>query len=394
YLRAIDYLNRGLSRENFDAAIPMLQRAVVLDPSFALAWGRLSEGLALAHWLYIRRTDETMAAAKAAAERALALQPDLPEAHRAMGNYFYRVRQYDKALKEFAIVQQSQPNSADLISSIGYVERRQGRWQEALVNLQRSLALDPGSAQQIGQVAETMALVGRLDEAMALCRRGIEVAPDQPDSYLFLIIDLLRQSGDVTEAQRTLRLALDRMAPGRLVDDTFRPPAFIIASDDSLSRIFLDLTPGRSSADARVIYQFHGDILRLRGRSADARAMYDSARVVLEGELRRLPDDYGFHAQLGMTYALLGKPDAAIREGRRAVELLPPERDAFFGVANVINLARIYAVAGQAAPAVEQLRKVLAGPPFLTPAFMRVDPIWDPIRHDPAFQQLMAAGGR
>jgi TolB-like protein len=83
YLRAVDYSNRGLSRDNFNAAIPMLERAVELDPSFALAWGRLAETLGLAHWLYVSRSDETMARSQAAAERALALQPDLPEAHRA-----------------------------------------------------------------------------------------------------------------------------------------------------------------------------------------------------------------------------------------------------------------------------------------------------------------------
>jgi tetratricopeptide (TPR) repeat protein len=120
--------------------------------------------------------------------------------------------------------------------------------------------------------------------------------------------------------------------------------------------------------------------------------VYDSARAALETALRRLPDDYGYHAQLGRAYAGLGRADDAVREGQRAVELLPPERDAYFGMENVINLALIHATLGQAEPAVRQLRIVLAGQPFLTPAWLRVDPNWDPIRSDPAFQQLVAAG--
>ncbi|HEU4698547.1 MAG TPA: tetratricopeptide repeat protein, partial [Gemmatimonadales bacterium] len=392
YLRAIDYANRGNSRDNFEAAIPMLERAVALDPAFALAWGRLSETLALAHWLYFRHTAATMARAKTAAERALALQPELPEAHRAMGNYWYRVRDYPQALREFAVAQRARPNDAELVAAIGFVERRQGRWAAALADLQRSMALDPGSALIIGQVAETMSLMGRFDESIALCRRGIEVGPDQPDAYLTLVLNQLRVSGDVAAAAGTVRRALGRMPAVRFLAGVDRVPAFVAASDDSLARAFLALAPGEGGADPYAAELLHGDILRLRGRAPEARAAYDSARAALEGLVGRMPDDYGYHAQLGLTYARLGRAAEAVHEGRRAVELLPPERDAYFGVNNVINLAQIHAALGQAGPAVRQLRLALAGQPFLTPAWLRVDPAWDPIRRDPAFQQLLATG--
>jgi TolB-like protein/tetratricopeptide (TPR) repeat protein/tRNA A-37 threonylcarbamoyl transferase component Bud32 len=392
YLRAIDYSNRGLSRDNFNAAIPMLERAVALDPSFALAWGRLSETLGLAHWLYARRSDETMTQSLAAAERALALQPDLPEAHRAMGYVHYRRREYASALKELAIVQKSEPNSADLIAAIGYVERRQGRWKDAAAHLRRVLDLDPGSATAISQLAETLTFLGQYDQSIAMCRRGMEVGPDQPDSYYFLTLALLAQSGDVAGAARAYRLGLSRMPAARLVSGPAGPPAFVVASDDSLSRTFLAIPTAELGSDSGFSYLFRGELLRLRGDTAPARLVYDSARVILEQELRTLPNDYGYHARLGIVYARLGKMDAAIREGRRAVELLPPERDAYFGIDNVTNLARIYAAAGQAAPAVEQIRRVQALPSRLTAASLRVDPDWDPIRRDPAFQQLLAGG--
>jgi len=220
----------------------------------------------------------------------------------------------------------------------------------------------------------------------------MEVGPDQPDSYYFLTLALLAQSGDVAGAARAYRMGLSRMPAARLVSGPAGPPAFVIASDDSLSRTFLALPTAELSSDSGFSYLFRGELLRLRGDTAPARIIYDSARVVIEQELRTLPNDYGYHARLGLVYARLGKMDAAIREGRRAVQLLPPERDAYFGIDNVTNLARIYAAAGQAAPAVEQLRRVQALPSRLTAASLRVDPDWDPIRHDPAFQQLLAGG--
>ena len=299
YLRAIDYSNRGLSRDNFNAAIPMLERAVTLDPSFALAWGRLSETLGLAHWLYVSRSDETMARSQAAAERALALQPDLPESHRAMGNVHYRRREYDRALKEFAIAQESQPNSADLIAAIGYVERRQGRWKEAAAHLQRVLDLDPGSATAISQLAETLTFLGQYDQSIALCRRGMEVGPDQPDSYYFLTLALLAQSGDVAGAARAYRLGLSRMPAGRIFSGPSTPPAFVLANDDSLSRAVLSLPAAELGADPGVGYLFRGEVLRLRGEAARARVQYDSARVILRRASGHSPTTMGTTAVSG-----------------------------------------------------------------------------------------------
>jgi tetratricopeptide (TPR) repeat protein len=309
-----------------------------------------------------------------------------------MGYVHYRRREYASALKEFALVQKSQPNSADLIAAIGYVERRQGQWKDAVGHLQRVLELDPGSATAISQLAETMTFTGEYDQAIMLFRRGMEVGPDQPDSYYFLTLALLAQSGDVAEAARAYRQGLSRMPAARLVSGPAAPPPFVVASDDSLSRAFLALPAAEIGNNPDGGHLFRGELLRLRGDGAQARIQYDSARVIFEKDLRALPNDYGYHRSLGLAYARLGKMDAAIREGKRAVELLPPERDAYFGVDNVTNLARIYAAAGQPAPAVEQIRRVQALPSRLTAASLRVDPDWDPIRHDPAFQQLLAGG--
>jgi serine/threonine-protein kinase len=388
YLRAKDYRNRGISAEVFHLATPMLERAVALDSGFALAWGELSEDLALSHWLYINRTDETLARARFAAERALALQPELPEAHRAMGNYYYRTRDYPRALTEFAIVQRSQPNSVDLASAVGYVERRQGRWEEAVASLRRSAELDPGSSQRYFDLGETFAVMRRYSEAIPTLQHGVEIAPDEPDSYAMLADAFLQQSGDLAQAQAVLRRALSRMPASRL-NGGFLPSAYAVASDDTLRRAFEALSPAEFGSDTAGCFFFRAELRRLAKEPAPAGPLYDSARVYFEKKVRQMPDDYGFHARLGLAYARLGRFGEAIREGQKAVELLPPARDAYFGVDNVINLGTIYAIAGKSGKAVEQIASALAVPSTLSVATLRVNPVWDPIRGDPGFRKMV-----
>lgn len=388
YLRATDYLNRGISAENFRIGLPMLERAVALDSGFALAWGRLSEGLALSHWLYIDHTAATLARAKAAAQRAVALQPELSEAHRAMGSFYYwGQRDYERALEEFAVAQRGRPNSVDLLASVGYVKRRQGRWEEAAANFRKRLELDPGSPFACYDLSETLWLMRQFADGERIATRGIETAPDEPDSYSILMRIRLNK-GDLEAATGTERQALMRMKPGRQSGE-FRPIPYLVASDDTLRREFSALSMQDFGGDSAGYYFFRAEVRRLIHESEPARALYDSARAVLERSVRRLPEDYGFHARLGLVYARLERYPDAIREGKKAVDLLPISRDAYFGGNNLINLATIHAAANQVQSAVELLRTALSVPSIISPAGLRIDPDWDPIRSDPAFQQLL-----
>ncbi len=390
YLRATDYLNRGISAENFRIALPMLERAVALDSDFAQAWARLSGALALSHWLYIDHTDEALSRARFSAERALALAPSLPEAHEAMGGFYYwGKRDYPHALAELAIAQRSQPNNVELLAKVGYVERRQGRMEEAAANFQKEIALDPGSPRGYFDLGETLSLLRRYGEGIQMLQRGIAAAPDEPDSYSMLVHAELLQNGDAERARGTVRQALTHMRPARLTGG-FLPPLWIIAPDDTLRRAFLALTQGEIGSDTAGYYFLRAELHRLAGEEPAGRALYDSARAVLERRVGQLPDDYGFHVKLGLAYARLGRAPDAAREGKRAVELLPPSRDAYFGVDNLVYLATIYAAAGRTEEAVEQLQTALALPGYISIALLRVAPEWDPIRSDPAFQRLLA----
>lgn len=389
YLRAVDYLNRGLAISNFQTAIPMLRRAVLLDSTFALAWGRLSESLALSHWLYIDRRPEVLAEAESAARTALRLQPDLPESHRAMGNLFYRKREYDKALAELEIVRRHQPNSVDLISTVGYVYRRQGRWEESLKQFNRRVDLDPASTLGYSDLGETLDMMRRYDEATPVLRHCIDLAPDEPDCHSWLVDNLSRRDSSPAAAIGALREALTRVPPGRLLS-LAQMPAWLIGSDDSTRKLFLAGTTsyvGRSQAD---YYLFRGDLLRLNGDGRGARSYYDSARVNLADNLRLSPDDYGWHQRLGQILLRVGELEPALREAKRAVELLPIERDVYFGMNCTVDLARVYAGMGRAADAVALLKPALAAPSAISVNQLRQQPEWDPIRKDPEFQKLLA----
>jgi len=390
YLRAIDYANLGLSRDNSEASITMLQRAVALDTGFALAWGRLAEQLGLSHWLYYRRTEETLALAQSAAEKALALRPDLPEAHRAMGSVWYRKREYDKALAEFAIVERSQPNSADLISSIGFVERRLGKWEDAARHLEQARDLDPGSANALSQLGETYGILGRFAEAQAQFRHAKEIAPEQPDAYYFEAFLRLSERGDTAGALAAFKEGATRMPAARVLAGTFRQIAFVVAPDSALSDAMESTAaadPGGASVHRSL---FLADLRLFRGDKAGARARYEALRTELHHLLSETPDDYGYQATLGRVAARLGDADESIRAGTRAVTLLPPEKDAYFGVDNILLLAGDYAILGRAAPAVEQLRRALTHRTAVTRQLIRVDPTYDLIRNDPGFKAFMA----
>jgi serine/threonine-protein kinase len=350
----------------------------------------LAEQLGLAHWLYIRRDDTTMVQAQAAAERALALQPDLPEAHRAMGSVWYRQREYAKALAEFAIVRKAQPNSADLLSAIGFVERRQGEWDSAVVHMTRARDLDPGSANALSQLGETFGILHRHAEAAAQFQRAMEIAPDQPDAYYFQAISLISDRGDTAAARATLRRWTARLPAARLlVGNIQNSIAVVVAGDDGLSQAMETTIAGDPNGASVQRTLLLADVRRLRGDQTGATRLYDSLRTTLRQLLAQMPDDYGYQAQLGRVLAHLGDTAGAIRAAKRAVELLPPERDAYFGVNNVVSLATVYAVLGQAGPSVTELRRAFAYRTVVTRHFLRLDATWDPIRNDPGFQAFM-----
>ena len=214
FLRGNEYYHRSRAENDWKIAIQMFERAVELDPRFALAYAQLSRCHAQMYWEhYTHHTSERLEMAKKAVDRALQLEPDLPQAHLALGHYYYRGHlDYDRALEQFAIARKDLPNDSDLLSSIYYVQNRQGKFEEALANLKRASELDPRSNILAYDLVTTFAWVRNYPEALRYCDRAISLAPDLPGPYDRKAELYLRWEGNIEKARAVVEEAVKNIS--------------------------------------------------------------------------------------------------------------------------------------------------------------------------------------
>ncbi len=400
YLRGNDYWLYGTDDPgDLRIAIQMYQRAVDLDPDFALAYARLSRLHSIMWFFFYDRTQERLAMAREAVDQALRLDPDLPEAHESLGAYHYHGHlDYDRALAEFAIAQRSQPNSGDLFAATGFVQRRQGKFVEALANLKQAAELDPRSTFGADEVAETYALLRNPVEAGRYYDRAIHLAPEWASAYaekaewvhLRLEGSTERARAVLEEARRVGLAAHPQIAYAwtllEMWDGDYQQALdrlAMVSSEVILESQFLYVPR------AQLYAQIHG----LMGNRHLERTYYDSTRSMLEAGIQQLPDDERYRSALGIAYAGLGRKEEAIREGELAVQLLPMSKEAWRGAYRVEDLARIYTMVGEYDAAIDQLEALLAVPSPTAVPMLRIDPTWNPLRDHPRFQALLEKYG-
>ncbi|HEU4682527.1 MAG TPA: hypothetical protein VFS51_12305 [Gemmatimonadales bacterium] len=275
YLRGNDYAQRGTSEQNLKLAEQMYQRALELDSNFALAWAGLARTHDLIYWFYIDRSDARLTKVKEAAGHALRLQPDLPEAHVAAGYYHYHGKlDYESALREFSIASKGRPNDSDILSSIGFVERRLGKWDEARDNITKAATLDPRSIDNSREAGLTLMWMRSYPEAEPYLRRPTILAPDEPITYGWLAELHLLWKGDPAAVAGVIRQGLSAVPSGQLVPELVRWGQIgvmltAIAEDGSLVRI-LD-PPLESFSDTVGYYEWKAHLShRVADRAANA----------------------------------------------------------------------------------------------------------------------------
>jgi serine/threonine-protein kinase len=369
-------------------SIPQYEEAVRLDSTFAEAWAELAVNLVL---LYANSTPtlEVGQQALAAAKRAITLQPQGASGHVALGRYYQIVeRDAARAATELETARKAAPGDATVLAVLSTVDRSLGQYDKALEVARAAYQLDPRSASRPREVAWTLLWMRRPGEARPMAERAQALAPASLSLNERLAMVSLSE-GDMAGARR-------------IIDGATQVPRADLAAymcnywdlgwvlDDSTQRLVLSLGPeafdGDRAAQAIVRAQIYG----WRGDKTASRAWGDSAQRHFSEHLRETPDDPQRHVIRGLALAYAGKSDEAIAEGERGVALQPIEKDGEDGVYYVHQLARIYLHVGQPEKALDQLEKLMSVPYYLSPAWLRIDPEFAPLKGNPRFEKLAA----
>jgi TolB-like protein/Flp pilus assembly protein TadD len=382
-------------RDDSRKAEQLYEQAIKLDPNFAAGFACLSM---VESWAY-HTFDPTSARrerARVTADRALRLQPDLPEGHLALGfSYYYGDRDYERALAEFEIAKRGLPNEAQAYMAIGAIQRRQGKWTESTANFERATTLDPKNATFLFNLGFNYVAQRNFETADKIFDRALVAAPQAFSARALKGVVAILWKGDGKAAEEQLASAAAATDSGGLVTST---------------RVWVMTLERKFPEALQTVQQFPGEILdthagrmpkaffegliyHYQGDKVKAAAAFEHARVVAEQLVHESPDDAPRHALLGEILAALGQKDAAISEGKRATELLPESQDAYDGPEITAALAAIYAWVGEHDEALGLLDHLLQTPNGITVPLLKLDPVWDPLRKDPRFQALIDKGG-
>jgi tetratricopeptide (TPR) repeat protein len=384
------YFDRGVAEPDLKAAEQLYEKAVERDPTFALAFAQLSLTHDQLYWFYYDRTEERLAKQKEAAERAIQLRPDLAEGHLALGFYHYHGRlDYQRALEELESARKLQPSNGKVYFGLGAVHRREGRWTEAVEDIKKSVELNPRSVSDLTEMALTFIMLRAYPDAEPYLSRAVEISPE-PRAYGSKSFLYLLWRGDTVAAANVIREAMRKVGAEKMVPWSASPRII----NPWVRRAILSMGPVQVSRDmfgSDTVRYYYWQAVASQKDQATARAFFDSARVVLEGQTARQPDDPGFHRDLGIVYADLERRADARREGERALAMLPRSRDAMGHDELRLGLARILTKTGEVDAAIDQLGHLLTVPATLSVPSLRVDHTWDPLRENPRFEQLIGS---
>jgi serine/threonine-protein kinase len=393
YLQGLDYYRRpGNERQDLEIAQQLYEQSLELDPEFALAHAALSAVHGGMHWQRYDPSPERVVAQREAAEAALRLAPELPQAHLAMGLWHYWGRRdWAAALAEYAIALRGLPNNAELVAYIGYVHRRLGNWDEVYAAFERATELDPRAAdlfQDLG--GNSYRVTRRYADAIRAYDRALTLAPDLQGIAVIKGWVYVSWQGQLD----TLRAALDRIPRDAMLDNRARAELLLWERDavsllEHLESIRPDVLEGQNYFRPKSLYAAWAH--QLRGDEAAARLAFAAAREHLDAVHDDLQDDSRVRAARGLALAGLGRREEAQGEARWLEQSVIYRGDAYSGLRLARDRALILAQAGEAEAALDEIERLLAGPSVLSVHTLRLDPRWDSIRDHPRFHALLAA---
>src|SRR5256886_2644626 len=393
YLRGLVLETRtSIAPDNLEKTVGFYERAVQLDPAFAVAWARLSRANAQVYFGGLDRTTARRDAAERALKSAQRLQPNSPETLLAQAYYQYWVlRDYELAKATFGRVRELLPGSSDVPAALALIARRQGHWDQSVAYWEQTLTLDPRNIQWLSLAAETYAMLRQFPAALKTYDRVLDIVPNGLDTVASEA-KIYQAQGNLEQAGKLLR-GINAQTPSFNAFLTKTNQLFLERHCDEAIRLIhtrlpesSDLPDFESLADQMFLalaQQCVGDI-------TGARATAQQLLPALDTLSKKDTNNAIFAVVLSLIHAVLGEKDASIKEAERAITLLPSGKDAVDGPGYEENLASVEAMVGDKNRAIPRLQRLLEIPytNCLTPALLRLDPKWDPLRSDPSFQKL------
>jgi TolB-like protein/tRNA A-37 threonylcarbamoyl transferase component Bud32 len=400
YLRAKDLIN-GISfsarmKEDLFQAVQLLDRAVARDPSFFGAYGQLAEAHDRIYFLGFDHTDARLKLAETAIQSVRRLRPNSGETHLTLGQHLYWAYQdYPHAREELAAAQKTLPNESRIPLLAAYIDRRQGHWDQSLEEMKRALELNPRDFSILQQISLTYEALRRYKEMAGSLDRVLTMAPKDIPSRLQRALVDLEERADPKPFHTTIDAILAEDPNTAL--GFVNPWLFLVLHDrDSIAvQRTLSNMGGGGCFDETIPFPSgwcEGLLARSRGDESAARAALNTARKELSETVENQPDYAAALCGLGVVDAVLGNREDAIREGERAVQLIPVSKNAIQGATLIRYLAVIYAWTGEKDRAIERLAEIVRLPGgHISYGYLCLHPLWDPLRGDPRFEAIVAS---
>jgi serine/threonine protein kinase/tetratricopeptide (TPR) repeat protein len=385
-------------RQSLLSALRFLEEATRRDPQFALAYSLIGRANDALYWTKIDQTPARRALADAAENQAMRLRPDLSEVHlRAAWRRFVH-HQDDRALAQLAIARKNRPNDPVAIQLLAFIDRRQGRWEDAISGLRRALSLDPRHPIILGSLRETYYWLRRYREVEESCDREMELAPEKTPLKAYKASVAFEKNADLT----SYRVAMDQLPPsskntlwitslsfqGAILARDWREAKEILRNSP-YPELFFAFSP-YSWSTALVPRACHEIWLAaLQGEQPTMETGFGQARAQLKQKVEAESEDPALLSVLGLIDAALGRQEEAIEEAKQAVRMLPISRDAVEGPSLVSNLAAVYAWTSHLDLAFQELMISVHAPGGIHYGELKLDPTWDPLRPDPRFEKLL-----
>jgi Predicted integral membrane protein len=392
YLRGLALDARASSPTDSEKVVGFYERSVQLDPAFAQAWARLSRANSQVYFGGLDSTPARRDATERALNTAQKLQPNSPETLLAQAYYQYWVRRdYELAKATFGRVRELLPGSSETPAALALIARRQGQWDKSVAYWEQTLALDPRNTQWLGLAAQTYSMLRQFPAALKTYDRLLDIVPNDPDTVASEA-KIYQAEGNLEQAGKLLAGVNAQTHSFNVVGAQINQLLLERHCDEAIRWIHSRLTESRDVPAIERLFDQGSLVIaqECAGDIAGARATAQQMLPPIEKFSQKAPNSPPIAAGLSLVHAFLGEKDAAIREAERAITLLPSAKDAVDGPSFEEQLAFVEALVGDKNRAISTLQHLLEIPytNFLTPALLRLDPKWDPLRADPSFQKL------